>query len=961
MRDMFAAELAGTTRTIVVAGEAGIGKSRLVSEFLPSAPSDAVIAVGQSIDLGADAPPYAPVTGLLRALHAEVGTDTIVAAAGHSREGLSVLMPDLDESTSPRDGRRGAEWLYDSVAVMLESLSAIHPLVLVLEDLHWADQATIGLLRYLTRVLEQADILFVLTYRTDDVRRRPLYSWLPELERSKRVSRIDLARLSQDEVRDLANALFDSPLPAGQLGTLYRRSDGVPFLVEELVSFQGFDVAGCFPPSLRGVLLARYDMLSEPTRRITRLLAAGGMRVEHALLEGIYDDDPSKLDTAAAEAIDASVLVVEGTAYRFRHALVREAIHDELLPGERTRFHRLYASALEARGGLEGTTAVAISHHWMAAHDLPAAFSASLTAMAQAHSTYAYETAARMGERALELWHLVPDAAGIAHRTRAELLATTAYAFRNAGESDRAIALVDEAMNEAPTNDPDRIAGLLRDKSSYLANVGLTGSIDLLRQALVVLDGEPASVLRASVLGELAARLMLQGELEEAVSVADAAYAEAETVDSQARMSVAANIRGMSLLSRGDVSRGLADLRRSGELAGDDDSPRLRYWVNLSDAMTKLGRFQEAISLAEQGVEYARLRGVERTKGAILMSNLIEPLFALGHWDQAKELLDRALELNPPLGYSAPLQELKLWSTLWGGDPVAAGRLLQGWRDPLNRQRSIQAQVRLGLAGVAGEIELETGNVLGAWQEVRIIFSAGHQGQPAHDLPVLLVAARVISAIVSGGVDVDWVVDYAPLDAESAEIQLRTLLQRHAEWPTQSAFAAVVDAELGGTPRGTDVALWRRAVDAVAVETAPAVLRAWAGARLAESLALTGDRSGALEESERARSAAESMGAGLIVHRVDVLQRRAGLVSGARVAPRSAVSLTERERQVLALVAHGYGNRQIGEHLFISAKTASVHVSAILRKLGAATRTEAVYLAQQSGEITASANAELAV
>ncbi|WP_354570179.1 AAA family ATPase [Glaciihabitans sp. UYNi722] len=943
LRETFAAGLPGDTRTVVVAGEAGIGKTRLVAEFVESLPSQAVVAVGQCIDLGPDAPPYAPITGILRALLSTVGIDELIAAAGPSREALSVLLPELEELGGTRqDVRGGVEWVYDSVAVALENLARTAPLVLVAEDLHWSDQATLGLLRYLIRVLEHANILFVLTYRTDDVRRgHPLHAWLPELDRNRRVMRIDLGRFSRAQVRELADVLLGSSLESYDLGVLYDRSDGVPFLVEELVGFDGFENVDCFPSSLRGVLLSRYETLSEPTQRVVRLLAAGGARVEHELLVAVYDGDPEELDRAAREAVAASVIVIDDSAYEFRHALVRDAIHEELLPGERARFHSLYARALEERCDTDDTFATAMSYHWMVAHDLPAAFTASLKAMRHARGSYAYTAAARMGERALELWPQVPDAAELAACTRGELLADVAYILRNAGESDRAIALVEEAIAELAPGDNERLAALLRDKASYLANIGRSGSIDLLREALALLRDQPVSLLRATILGELAARLMLQAYFDEAVEVADAAFVEAEAVGSLPRMSVAANIRGTSLLSNGQISTGLDDLYRAGELGHGDDSARLRYWVNLSDSMNLLGRFDEAITLAEEGLERARLRGVERTKGAILLSNMIGPLFARGEWTRADDLLNRALALESPLGFSAPLQHLKLWSTLWGGDPESAERMLRPWRGQLGIEQ--QAQVRLAFARVAGEIALENGDVARAWSEVSGLIAPDHRGIPAYDLPLLMVAARVLATVLREGVDLG-----PEFDAVTADRDLRVLLARYEGWPTHPVFAAVFEAELGGPGRlGTNIDLWRRAVDAVESSNAPAFLRPWTRTRLAESLAAAGGRAEALIEAEHARSAAKEIGVGLILVRIDDLERRAGL-HASQVSPVGSVPvLTDRERQVLALVAEGLSNRQIAEQLFISAKTASVHVSAILRKLGAATRTEAAYLAQQ--------------
>ena len=193
----------------------------------------------------------------------------------------------------------------------------------------------------------------------------------------------------------------------------------------------------------------------------------------------------------------------------------------------------------------------------------------------------AFNMAARTDERVLELWDREPDAAEIAGRTRTQILVSTAHALRNAGDSDRAIALVDKAIAITPQSDALALAPLLRDKASYYANVGREGSVELLRQSLELLGGEPASVLRVTVLGELAARLMLEAKLGKAIEVANRAYAEAEPENSRARMSVAVNVRGICLLSTGRIEEGLAELEPAGEPAQGNDSARLRYWVTL--------------------------------------------------------------------------------------------------------------------------------------------------------------------------------------------------------------------------------------------------------------------------------------------------------------------------------------------------------------------------------------------
>ncbi|QJU53301.1 AAA family ATPase [Herbiconiux sp. KACC 21604] len=945
--DALAEARSGLTRTVVVSGEAGIGKTRLVAEFLAAVPGDTLVLRGQCVDLDRDAPPYAPVVAVLRALVAAVGAPRVREAAGAAADALGVLLPELEPAVDDPAARGGADRLFDAVAAVLGDVSGEHPLVVVVEDLHWADSATLALLRFLMRVLESARVLFVVTYRSDELGRgHPLRSWVPELDRNRRVSRRELPRLNRRQVRQLSSALMGSPLSAADLSVVVQRTDGVPFFIEEILGC-GFDTVDALPDTLRDILLARYETLSDSTQRFLRLLAAGGARVEHELFAVVSDDDARTIDDAAREAVQARVLVVDDTAYAFRHALVREAVHDELLPGERMRFHTCYAEALEGRQGGSRVDASAISYHWMAAHNLEAAFSASLTAMEQARSAFANSTASRLGERALELWPRVPDAERLAGRSRVDLLGETAYTLRNAGESERAIALVDEALACCDRSESPEVYGrLLRDKASYLANLGQSGSVELLREALEVIDGTGRSVLRANVLGELAARLMLDALFVDAVRTADDAFAEAEQVGSKPRMSVAANIRGFSKLCLGRVDEGLADLRLAGELAVGNQSAELRHQVNLSDAMYLLGRFDDAVRIAEAGAERARERGVERTSGAILLSNVVAPLFALGQTERAEAVLDRALELDPPIGFSAHLQRIKLEATLWSGDQQLAERLLRSWRSALGLQLRIDAQSRLGLARVAAEIALAGGDVAAAWRELAPLFAPGRERTfPPYDLPLLATAARVVAAARAEGVELG-----EGVEPDELEQRVAAWSDDVAAWPTAPAYLAVIAAETGGERgRGDDCALWEEAVAAAGGPGVPAQLLPYARVRLAEALAGASDRAAARVVAEQARLGAEAIGLGLVVRRVDDLERRVGLVRppGGPAAVRTVEDdLTERERQVLDLLAQGLSNRQIAETLFISTKTASVHVSNILRKTNTATRTEAAFLAR---------------
>jgi DNA-binding CsgD family transcriptional regulator/tetratricopeptide (TPR) repeat protein len=391
--------------------------------------------------------------------------------------------------------------------------------------------------------------------------------------------------------------------------------------------------------------------------------------------------------------------------------------------------------------------------------------------------------------------------------------------------------------------------------------------------------------------------------------------------------------------------------------------------VNASDLHYLIGNHREAVRLAEEGLARAREQGVERSSGVILASNAVDPLFALGEWERADELIDRALALDAPTPFNVYVLRARIWALLWRGDTAGATDLYRRVRSSLIGVMEVEMQTRLGVGRVAIELALANDDLPGAWREAQAILHETHLPLPGYALPYLWAAARVVASVrARPGV----VSEAITSEVEAAAPEFRALLDRLPFWPSRPIWSAFFEAELAeasdgagaGVP-GTDIAAWRSAVEASAAPTAPGFLTPYALLRQSEAELATADRLAARASLQAAFDMSESGGVGAVRDRVlrvasaagialDGVGGGAGLVAAAGGVAGAATSdadaaataeLTARERQVLELIAEGLSNRQIGERLFISGKTASVHVSAILRKLGAATRTEAAYRA----------------
>ncbi|WP_262007558.1 helix-turn-helix transcriptional regulator [Streptomyces sp. FIT100] len=977
LADALSRATAGEPQAFLVAGEAGVGKTRLIEEFRDEAcGKDAVVALGGCVEIGADGLPFAPFSTALRSLRRSLPDEFAAAAAGREEE-LARLLPDLGGAARRQDrhDEEAMARLFELTVRLLERLAADRTVVLVLEDLHWADASTRHLLAYLFRTLRRGRLVVIATYRADDIHRRhPLRPLLAELDRLRTVQRIELPRFSRDEVaRQMAGILATEPAPS-LVDDIFERSDGNAFFVEELsvASYEGCCTG--LTDSLRDLLLVRVEGLPEHAQRVARIVAEGGSTVEYPLLAAVVGLGEDELIEALRAAVGANILLAtpDGDGYRFRHSLVREAVSDDLLPGERSRLNRRYAEALEAGPGLvpADQRAARLASYWYHAHAAAKALPAVLHASVEARRRHAYSEQLRLLERAMELWDDVPEDVrdGLRPVDYAEvyppcgcdpattplryldLMAEAAVAGRLCAERDRALKIIKRALRLLEDEkDPLRSAWFWVQRSRLVQTQGRGDGWTELATAQDLVRGLPPSEVHAEVLAGVAGWCMLHEPGPDALAAAERAVEYARMVGArEIEMNARITLGGL-MVDAGDVEAGLAEMYEVRDRVRElGVAPVVgRSHVNLPSALEGVGRSAEAVHILEEGLALCRKYGLLDSE-AWVWGNLSESLYALGRWDEAAEAAGHAERVGhsakPRGGGAARLAYLALAR----GDMDEAARRLAdahdhyGSHDPMPQQSLPLARIAIGVA--AGE-----GRVLDARGELERALGTGlPPGVQRYAWPLLLAAATT-EADARGLPTAD------PGRAEAlARIRgaAKTLATPAPVW---TAYEQWLRAELLRADRRDTPEDWAAVMDAFATVDRPYDV-ARVRHRTAESLLAAGERDRAAELLRPAHATAERLGARPLAEAVTQLAQRARLrltgpdpaaAPAAVPAPAEELGLTPREQDVLRLVAAGRTNRQIAEELYISPKTASVHVSNILAKLGVTGRGEAAALAHR--------------
>jgi predicted ATPase len=442
----------GEPAVVLVGGEAGVGKTRLLAELAAGCAVDGTrVLSGGCVPVGGSALPYASIVEVLRVLASDLGTDAVRELAGPSWPELARLLPVLGEPLpSGPPGQSAQARLFEVLLGLLGRLSEQAPLVLAVEDVHWSDQSTRDLLVFLVRNLRHERILLVVSYRSDEPQTAWLRPWLAELDRGP-VQRLDLPRLDRAETMVQLVAILGAAAPIDLVDAVFARSEGNPFFTEELLAAvqAGSDA---LPATIRDLLRSRLEALPGDARQALAVVAVAGRRVSHRLLAAVagLEDQPLVEALRAAVAQELLVTYPGQDGYELRHALLREVLEADLLPGERIRLHAGYAMALAERPQLAGAVsglAAELAAHWDAAgepaNELPARAEAGLAAERARGFPEAYDHYTR----ALELWERVPEPGRPAGLDRVDVLAHGAEAAACSGAVQRAVELLEDALD----------------------------------------------------------------------------------------------------------------------------------------------------------------------------------------------------------------------------------------------------------------------------------------------------------------------------------------------------------------------------------------------------------------------------------------------------------------------------------------------------------------------------------
>lgn len=943
LRQVFDGGVDHSAQVLLISGEAGMGKTRLLDELLDRARNaGAVTACGRCLEHGSEIRPLTAVTEIL----AELGPTAPSPGSAADAE-----KPPGGRSSWTEPGEAMAH-LFDHARSMLRNLSNRGPLVVAIEDLHWSDQTTRELLMDLVRTRGLERVLLICTYRSDELHRRhPLVPLLADLEYAVRPDRIELAPLAEADLIELASAVLGEPISEHDGRELSRRSGGNPFYAEELLAV---DDPGVLPTGVRHVVLARSQSLAPDAVACLQAASTLAHPIDPDTLQATTGLETGRFRRAVDTLCRDRFLVEDDAELRFRHELVREVFLDDLLPGERSE---LFARAARALQQHQPERLGEIARLHLNAAQLPEALQSSVQAAQAASAIGASAEAGRNYGRAIDLWDRVDAPAARAGMSHLRLLREAAKVADLSRNFDVAVQLARRAAAEANlAGDRLEEGTALFELSGYLWNATDPGMTDAIERAMAVLPRDPPTVARARLEVRAAMKRVFAGERTEADLALEAA----------AKLAAALGERGVEATARAHIGLWRAGLGDEIALQNLRDGSRVAYSIddgaagtiiaiNLTHVLHHLGRFDEVVDLHGRWSAFAERHGLAITRGIIFEGNVLLALEALGRWDEAESIVNE-------IGRRLSPESMGRWASAFlGWTQIQLNRghyadVVSSYRRGLEMCESGYYSGDLFPIGT-GLIELTATGMIDpidpdtieswidclkpdeAWLGARLVATvARHMIPPPHE-------ARH-----------DQMVDTVNVWTERLERMSREFFSVP---PVLEAWLSQIEAEVAessGDPRPDH---WAHLVSTWDELRCPFFA---AGARYRQADALlragggrsTSDRRLATRLLTEAGGTATDLQAKPLYRSIEDLARRARLRLGDDSADKPATpsesspfGLTSREFEVLRLVNDGRSNGEIGAELFISTKTASVHVSNILRKLGAANRIEASAIARR--------------
>jgi DNA-binding CsgD family transcriptional regulator len=974
---------AGRPAHALVSGDAGVGKTRLVSELATRATERGFLVLsGRCAELG-DSIPYLPLADALR--EGSTGPAAApLAEALAARPVLSRLLP--DRAAEPADGEISGlaqQQLFGAALGLLAELAGTRPVLLILEDLHWADRSTRDLITFLSRVLHRERVAVVVTFRTDDLHRRhPLRPVVAELLRLPSVAAIELGPLGYEDMTDHLTALAPAPLDPAALHRIVARAEGNPYYAEELLS-AGARPAGPLladsllpglgpadpgtqgpplPSGLAGLLLARVERLSAAAQQVLRAAAVAGRRIDDDMVREASRLDEADYEAAVREAVAEQLLLAGPDGYTFRHALIREALYADLLPGERTRLHARIAELLAdpARLAVPGSAAE-LAYHCLACHDVTGAFAASVRAGQEAERLAAPAEAHQHYDAALALWERVSEPDRLAGEGRGQLSLRSANCAASSGDVPRAVQQLTRTRGFlGEWSDPVLDSRVHERLAYYLLEMEEPAEAEAAAATAVsVLPDDPPSREHARALSTHAQTLMYIGD-------ENAAGRRAEEAAAAARAAGRPGVEADALVTMGLLAERDGSPERAVELfiqaygqakAHAMLGVELRAAFQLTRARLERGDIGGAAEAAHEGVTRAEGAGLQLAPyGLDLQFMHYLAHFADGCWDHAQQLAD-GFSVRVTTVAESRLSAMALFLDVARGSPAVAER--RAWLEPFWSADAFTAYIGRGLLAEHALWRADYPTVLA---EVAATLDCWGGDAKGYGPPVIRIAAIGLAARAERARRARAAGDEQAAQAEMDAAEV--LLDAAREGAAYSArpkfvlgvegrgWAARAEAEWGRARGDNSPEAWQAVADEFSPDFVYELARSrW---RLAEALAEAGQRADAEREWGLAVAAAAGLGAAPLQAALDDLGRRARLGpaagSGSRAAaPDALAGLTNREREVLRLLAAGRSNREIAAALFIAPKTASVHVSNIMAKLGAGSRTEAAAIALQAG------------